>query len=364
MGLLAVNAGSTSVKVTVVDGGVRTASFGSLEDGLAAAAASDGTIDAVVHRVVHGGERTSPELIDDEVLAQLRALTPMAPLHQPAALDAIDRCRVALPRTPQIACFDTAFHATIPAAARTYALPARWRRQVRVYGFHGLSHAWSAGRVAELMPRARRVLIAHLGGGQSLCGVLDGYSVATTMGFTPVDGLVMATRSGAVDPGALLYLLGHADDDLSQDDPSAVLEEQSGLLGLCGTADMAEVVTRAEGGDVDAAFALDVWTERFVRLAGGCVAAMGGLDALVFTGGIGEHSPAIRARVAERLAWLGVSIDDQISADGGGDEVEVSAGGATVRSFVIRAAEDLAMATEVGVVLSADGPDGASHSSV
>jgi acetate kinase len=351
MRLLAVNAGSTSVKVTVVDDGVRVASFDELEAGLTAAgqpaADGGGGVDAVVHRVVHGGERTAPELIDDLVLAELRALTPMAPLHQPAALDAVDRCRAALWGVPQIACFDTAFHATIPEAARTYALPLRLRQQVRVYGFHGLSHAWSAGRVAALAPDARRVLIAHLGGGQSLCGIIDGRSVATTMGFTPLDGLVMATRSGAVDPGALLYLADRGDADHL---PS-VLEEESGLLGLCGTGDMAQVITRAEVGDAEASFALEVWTERFVRLAGGCVAATGGLDALVFTGGIGEHSHAIRRRVAQRLAWLGVAIGDHVAGERDTDEREITAEGATVRTFVIPAAEDLSMASDATALL-------------
>jgi acetate kinase len=336
--LLAVNAGSTSVKVTLVEDGARTASFGSLDRALAEAV--DG-VDAVVHRVVHGGDRTGAVVVDDDVLGELRALTPLAPLHQPAALDALVRCRAALPGRRQVACFDTAFHSTIPTPARTYALPARLREQVRVYGFHGLSHSWSAGRVAALAPEARRVLVAHLGGGQSLCGVVDGRSVVTTMGFTPLDGLVMATRCGAIDPGALLYLQEHTEEDLSR-----VLEEESGLAGLAGTSDMREVVDRAGSGDAAAVFALDVWSHRFASLAGGCVATMGGLDALVFTGGVGEHSPVVRARAAGALEWIGVSIDD-------GPGEEITASGAPVRSFVIEAAEDLAMAAEARSALEA-----------
>src|SRR3954465_6552915 len=200
--------------------------------------------DAVAHRVVHGGDRTAAAVIDEALLGELRGLTELAPLHQPPALDAIDRCRAAWPARPQVACFDTAFHTTIPPAASTYALPARLRKKVRVYGFHGLSHAWASRTAGSKIPDARRIVVAHLGGGESLCGVLDGASVVTTMGFTPLDGLVMATRSGAVDPGALLWLAEHTDEDLGQ-----VLEQESGLLGLCGSNDLQEVQQRADAGD-------------------------------------------------------------------------------------------------------------------
>jgi acetate kinase len=337
--ILAVNAGSTSVKVSIVDGGARTESFGSLDNVLARGAAGP-ELDAIVHRVVHGGARTAAVVVDDDVVDELRALTPLAPLHQPAALAALDRCREVWPDVAQVACFDTAFHSTIPEAARTYALPARLRELVRVYGFHGLSHAWSARRVSSLAPDTRRVLVAHLGGGQSLCGVVDGRSVVTTMGFTPLDGLVMATRSGAIDPGALLYLQEHTDEDLS-----TVLEKESGLAGLAGTGDMREVVERARDGDDAATLALDVWTHRFAAQAGGCVSAMGGLDALVFTGGVGEHSPVVRARAVASLAWLGVAIEER-------EGEEITAPGAAVRTFVIPAEEDLAMADEAGSLLA------------
>ena len=191
MAILAVNAGSTSVKLSRVEDGRRGQTFDAIDEALAAPEPPD----LVVHRVVHGGDRpNAPAAIDEALLAELRDLVELAPLHQPAALALIDRCRTAWPDVPQFACFDTAFHATIPLAARTYALPARLRETVRVYGFHGLSHSWSARRVRELAPEARRVVVAHLGGGQSLCSVLDGRSVGTTMGFTPLDGLVMATR--------------------------------------------------------------------------------------------------------------------------------------------------------------------------
>jgi acetate kinase len=330
--LLTVNAGSTSLKLSMVDDGEAVDRFGSLDDverlGL--------DLDGVVHRVVHGGDRTAPVVLDDPVVAELTALTELAPLHQPPALDAIARCRATWPDIPHLACFDTAFHTTIPAGARTYALPAEVRRQVRVYGFHGLSHAWSAGRVAELAPDARRVVVAHLGGGQSLCGVLDGRSVTTTMGFTPLDGLVMATRSGALDPGAVLWLADRVDD------LADVLEHRSGLLGLSGTADMRELLERD---DPEAELALDVYLHRFISLLGGCVATLEGIDALVLTGGVGERSAQLRARIAERLAWLGVAVDP----DAGGEAI--TAPGATVRTFVIEAREDLQMAREAAPLL-------------
>jgi acetate kinase len=313
---LTVNAGSTSMKVSLLDGEDTVERYGSLDDAIAGGAA----VDAVLHRVVHGGDRSAPVVVDDAVQAELRALVELAPLHQPPALDALARCRAAWPDVAHVACFDTAFHATIPDAARTYALPAQLRQQVRAYGFHGLSHAWAAGRARELAPEARRVVVAHLGGGQSLCAVLDGRSIATTMGFTPLDGLVMATRSGSIDPGAVLWLAGRVDD------LSGVLEHESGLLGLSGTADMRELLDRD---DHEARFALDVYLHRLVWLLGGCVAALEGLDALVFTGGIGERADRLRDLVCARLGWLGPS----------------------VQTFVVEAREDLQMARDAAAVL-------------
>jgi acetate kinase len=294
--------------------------------------------------VVHGGERTGAVLVDDAVLAELHGLTDLAPLHQPPALDAIERCRRSLPGTPQVACFDTAFHASIPAAARTYALPERLRTLVRVYGFHGLSYAWCARRIRQLAPAARRVVVAHLGGGQSLCGLLDGRSVTTTMGFTPLDGLVMATRSGSIDPGAVLWLARHTGEDLEQ-----VLDRESGLLGLAGTPDMRAVLERADAGDADAGLAVEVYLCRLTRLLAGCVADLQGLDALVFTGGIGEHAAGLRSRVAERLGWLGVAVAPARAGE------EITAAGAAVRTFVVPAREDLQAASEAARLL---GPAG------
>jgi len=341
--LLTVNAGSTSTKVSVLDETRDEKVYDSLD-----AAIDDidvwAGVDAVAHRVVHGGGRTEPVVIDDAVRSELTDLTDLAPLHQKPGLDAIDVCRGILPSVPQFACFDTSFHATLPVAARTYAVPQRLRERIRVYGFHGLSYAWAAARVKELAPEAHRVLVAHLGGGGSLCGLVAGRSVTTTMGFTPLDGLVMATRSGSLDPGALLWLARHTDEDLDH-----VLERESGLLGLCGTADMREVLRRAATEDAAAGLALEVYIGRLVRLLGGCVADMGGIDALVFTGGIGENSAPLRALICDRLRWLGVGINPTGDL---GDGSELTTSGATVRTFVVHAREDRQMFTEVAAMLA------------
>jgi acetate kinase len=312
--LLVVNAGSSSLKLSLLDGDDLVADYDDLDDALGCAP------DAVAHRIVHGGDRTGPVVIDDAVVAELESLAELAPLHQPPALGALARARAALPDVPHVACFDTAFHRSIPEPARTYALPERLRRRVRVFGFHGLSHAWASRQAREQVPGARRVVVAHLGAGASLCGVLDGRSVTTTMGFTPLDGLVMATRSGALDPGAVLWLAEHTDEDLGQ-----VLESESGLRGLCGSSDMREVLARADDGDGDAVLARDVYLARLVSLLGATVATLGGLDVLVFTGGVGEHAPEIRNLVAARLFWLA-------------DPVPI---------LVVPAREDLQMAAEI-----------------
>jgi acetate kinase len=342
--ILTVNAGSTSLKLSEVIDGRSTRSPTSLEEAFDAAPP-----DVVAHRVVHGGDRTAAEVVDDVALAELRALTDLAPLHQPPALNALERCRAVWPDVPNVACFDTAFHTTIPAAARTYALPERHRHTVRVYGFHGLSYAWSAKRIAVLAPEARRVIVAHLGGGQSLCAVLHGRSVMTTMGFTPLDGLVMATRPGSLDPGALLWLSQHSTEDLS-----TVLDEQSGLLGLCGTGDMRIIHERVAAGDDQARLAFEVWRHRIVTQLGGCVATLGGLDTLVFTGGIGEHNHIARAAVADGFQWLGVALDEgKEAADEDVAERELTAPQATVRTFVVPAREDLQLAAEAAELFAA-----------
>jgi acetate kinase len=339
---LVVNAGSTSVKVSLVDPPA-TETFDTLDAALPRA----DDVGAVVHRVVHGGDRTDPARIDDALVAELRELVELAPLHQPAALDLVDRCRAELPAVPQFACFDTSFHTTVPRAARTYALPERWRARVVSYGFHGISHAWSTRQVRTRAPGVRRLVVAHLGGGASLCAVRDGHSVMTTMGFTPLDGLVMATRSGALDPGAVLWMLDHAEGG---DDIGHVLEHESGLRGLCGDADMRVVLERCDDGDADALLALDVYVHRLVTSIGSCVAALGGLDGIAFTGGVGEHAPEVRELAAARLDWLGVAVDERAAPE---PVREVTAEGAAVRTFVVEAHEDLEMFEQVAPLLDA-----------
>ncbi len=250
---------------------------------------------------------------------------------------------------PHVACFDTAFHRTIPPWATTYALPEPWRSAVRVYGFHGLSHAWASRQVRTLVPAARRVVVAHLGGGASLCAVLDGRSVDTTMGFTPLDGLVMGTRCGHLDPGALLWLLEHVDDDVTE-----LLEQRSGLLGLAGTGDMQDVVRRAGRGDAMAVQALAVYQHALRWHVGAMVTAVQGLDVLVLTGGIGERCRPVTTELCRSLAWLGVEVieepDDGIQLAEG--VVELTAGGAMVRTVVVQSREDLQMLAEAATLLS------------
>jgi acetate kinase len=339
--VLTVNAGSTSLKLAVVEPDGSATSYEALDEALAGPSP-----DAVAHRVVHGGERRTSVVVDDAVVEELRGLTALAPLHQPPALEALAAVRGALPDVPHVACFDTAFHATVPAAATTYALPERLRHKVRSYGFHGLSHAWASAQVRDRVPGARRVLVAHLGGGASLCAVLDGASVATTMGFTPMDGLVMATRTGRIDPGAVLWLAENTDEDLPR-----VLARESGLLGLAGTADMREVLSRRGAGDPEATLALDVYLHRFAAEAAGMAAALAGLDVVVLTGGVGEGGPLVQSLLVERLAWLGVRMDEHAPGSDEGGVQDVTAEGSTARVLVVHAREDLQMVREVAAAL-------------
>ena len=363
MRILVVNAGSSSLKLRVLDGAdtlvaqadVAVGGLPAPEGQLRRALDGWGGIDAVGHRVVHGGRAyTAPVVVDDAVLADLRRLTDLAPLHQPAALDAIELVRRIRPGLPAVACFDTAFHAGLPAAAATYALPARWRDPlgVRRYGFHGLSHAYASRRAAELLGRDEaglRVVTCHLGAGASLAAVHGGRSVDTTMGFTPLDGLVMATRSGALDPGLVLWLERHA--GVPPAELEHELEHGSGLVALAGTSDMREVVARAAAGERDAVLALDVYLHRLRALIGSMAAALGGLDALVFTGGVGEGSAVVRAGAADGLGFLGVAVDGNRNADVDGD-TDISVPDAPVRTLVVAAREDLEIARGVRAALA------------
>ncbi len=361
--VLVVNAGSSSLRLSVIADGVRLKQR-ELErwDGEGEAAAVEelldatGPVDAVGHRVVHGGSRrTGPALLDAPLLEELDALTDLAPLHQPRALAGIAALRALLPRLPAVACFDTAFHAGLPAEAATYALPAAWnaRWRLRRYGFHGLSHAHAAGRAAALLDRPLselRLVTCHLGAGASLCAVLGGRSVDTTMGFTPGEGLVMRTRSGSVDPGLLLWLLRSG--GLGVDELAEALDQRSGLAGLSGTSgDLRDVRAAAAGGSADAQLAYDVFVHRLAREAGGMVVAAGGLDALVLTGGIGEHATDVRRDLAARLAPLGLDVDPARNEAADGD-ADISRDGAAVRTLVVTAQEDLQVAVEVEALLA------------
>jgi len=372
--VLVVNAGSSSLKLRVI-GGAEAAdddvtaaadlpavgeADGGDDESIKAAIESFGPVDAVGHRIVHGGTLyAAPVLITGTVRQRLESLTDLAPLHQPKSLAALDAVSAVLPDIPAVACFDTAFHATIPAAAATFALPAEWRArwELRRYGFHGLSHSYVSRRAAELVgaPAGLRVVTCHLGAGASLAAVLDGRSVDTTMGFTPLDGLVMATRSGSVDPGLVLWLEEHA--GMPPRELASTLESRSGLTGLAGTGDMREVLSRAAAGDERAVLGRDVYVHRLRASIAAMAAALGGLDVLVFTGGVGENSPEIRSRAAAGLAFLGAAVDEDRNildksararvSPGTGEDWEISAPGAAVRTFVIAAREDKQIAEEV-----------------
>jgi acetate kinase len=362
--VLVVNAGSSSLKLALLeDERVVAAQQLDATRGVTDAAALEaalgvggfGDADAVGHRIVHGGERfREPVLVDDDVRRALDELTDLAPLHQPAALAVLDRVRDALPGVPAVACFDTAFHSTLAPAATTYALPAAWRERfgLRRFGFHGLSHAHVGRRVGELLGddgSAPRIVSCHLGAGASLCAIADGRSVDTTMGFTPLEGLVMATRSGSVDPGLIAWLIEHG--GLAPGDVFYALEHESGLTGLAGTGDLRELHAREVGGDPDATLAIDVYIHRLCGQIAAMAAALGGLDALAFTGGVGEHDATVRARTAAGLAFLGVAVDDARNATADGDDV-ISPDGSDVTTFVITAREDLEIARGVrGVVV-------------
>jgi acetate kinase len=290
------------------------------------------------------------------VRTRLQALVDLAPLHQPAGLAALDAVRDVQPGLPAVACFDTAFHATMPAEAFTYALPEDLRRRwgLRRYGFHGLSHAYAARRAAALLgpeaPHPLRVVTCHLGAGASLAAVSDGRCVDTTMGFTPNEGLVMATRSGSVDPGLLLWLQTHA--GMTAAEVTDVVEHRSGLLGLAGSADMAEVVRRAGRGDIRASTAVAVYVHRLRGAVAAMAASLGGIDALVFTGGVGERAAVIRSLVGDGLALIGVAVDGAANATARPD-CEIGPPGASVRVLVVQAREDVEIARGVRAVLDA-----------
>ncbi len=364
MRVLVVNAGSSSLKLALLDGD--DAILAEQELHVAAGARIDeqalrralacelGDAEAIGHRIVHGGERyRSAVRIDPGVEAALRELADLVPLHQPKSLAALDAVTALLPQLPAVACFDTAFHASLPAAAATYALPADWRERwkLRRYGFHGLSHAWVARRAPQLLGRSGlelRIVSCHLGAGASLCAIDSGESRDTTMGFTPLEGLVMATRSGSVDPGLLLWLMEH--EGLSAPELAEALEHRSGLLGLSGTADMRELLHRADAGDRPAQLALDVYLHRLRAEIAAMAAALGGLDALVFTGGVGQRSAVVRELAVAGLGFLGLAIDAERNGAAVAD-ANISTPNASAATLLITAREDREIARQVRAVM-------------
>ena len=384
--VLVVNAGSSSLKLRVLgpaDEVIASADLSPWDGSPDAPGLRDflgglTAIGAVGHRVVHGGHRfTAATPIDGDVVDGIEALTDLAPLHQPRALAGIAAVRAAMPGVPAVACFDTAFHAGLPAAAAAYALPAAWTRRfgLRRFGFHGLSHAYAAGRAAQMTGSgwgggvgasgargggvaasgARGVVTCHLGAGSSLAAVLDGRCVDTTMGFTPLEGLVMATRSGNVDPGLVVWLLRHG--GLSVAEVSDGLEFSAGLAGLAdlpgGSGDMRDVRLAAARGNPGARLALDVHAHRLRAQVAAMAAALGGLDTLVFTGGIGEHQPETRAEAADGLGFLGVAVDESRNATAQPD-CDISVPGAAVRTLVIAAREDIEIARQTRAALAGE----------
>lgn len=338
--ILVVNAGSTSLKLALVDEANNVEVVEHLEN-------APRDVDAVGHRIVHGGARfREAVVVDAAVERELSDLTDLAPLHNAPAVAALRTVQAVLPDVPQIAVFDTAFHATLPEEAFTYALPLRFRQLgIRRFGFHGLSVQWASECVL-----APRLVVCHLGGGCSVTAVRDGRSVDTTMGFTPLEGVPMVTRSGSVDPGALLFLLrgGHA----ALEELDRALEHESGLFGLAGTGDVA-ALERSD--DPRARLALEVFAHHVAAAVAAMATSLDGLDALVFTAGIGERSAVVRQLVCDRLRFLGVDLDRDANAAATPDAA-LAREGSAVRIVALRAREELVIAREARRCLTEASP--------
>ncbi|MGY1608132.1 MULTISPECIES: acetate/propionate family kinase [unclassified Geodermatophilus] len=311
---------------------------------------ADAGLVAVAHRVVHGGDRFSaPVLVDDGVLRAIRELATLAPLHNPVNAVGIEVARRTFPGLPHVAVFDTAFHATLPPAAHTYAVPPQWAREhgVRRYGFHGTSHAFVSRAAAGLLGRPVEqvnTVVLHLGNGASATAVAGGRSVDTSMGMTPLEGLVMGTRSGDVDPAVVAHL--HRVAGLGPEEVDRALNTSSGMLALAGTNDLREVHRRIADGDADAALALDVFCHRVRKYVGAYLAVLGRTDAIAFTGGIGENDPVVRSRSLAGMEPLGVRLDEERNADRSPGGRRVSADDSAVAVLVVPTDEELEMARQ------------------
>jgi acetate kinase len=359
--VLVVNAGSSSLKVRVLgpdDEVLASCDAAAGHEAEVIAGFLDGAPepDAAGHRVVHGGaDLTTPVRLDAAVERHLEGLAELAPLHNPPALRGIRALHELRPDLPAVACFDTAFHSTLPAEAFTYAVPAAWseRWPLRRFGFHGLSHAYASRRAAELLrrpPKGLRLVTAHLGAGASLAAVAQGRSVDTTMGFTPLEGLAMATRSGSVDPGLLLWVQRHAGIDPASAEQA--LDREAGLSALSGrSGDMRELLAGVDEHDERCKLALAVYLHKLAAGVAAMVAAMGGLDALVFTGGVGENAPRVREAAVERLRFLGLELTRRTNAASQPADRVLSPAGSPAAVVVVAAREDLAIAREVRALL-------------
>jgi acetate kinase len=370
MNLLVVNAGSSSLKLRVLDADDNLLEA---EDLPAVGGAFDpaalrrfltertGPIAAVGHRIVHGGSRfVGPAWLDAATTEALDGLVSLAPLHQAACLRAVDIVGKVLHDVPAVGCFDTAFHSSLPDAAAIYAVPLEWRERfgVRRFGFHGLSHAYAWRRTIELMGHSGtgvRVVTCHLGAGASLAAIFEGRSVDTTMGFTPLEGLVMATRSGTIDPGLILWLA--QEHGMAVGDIAHALEHESGLYALAGSSDMEEIEALAADGDATARLALDVYVHRLRAAIAGMASALDGVDAVTFTGGVGENAARLRAEVISKMGYLRLSLDDETNSVATPD-IEITGPRSRVRVFVVQAREDLQIAAEVRSFLLREKPDG------
>ena len=370
--ILVLNSGSSSVKYRTVDHAQGRGERGLVERIGAAGGPPDhhaaieevfdrmprdrSRLRAVGHRVVHGGARfTGPTIIDDEVVRAIRELIPLAPLHNPGSLAGIEAARRALPQVAQVAVFDTAFHADLPDAAATYAIDRDLAATygIRRYGFHGISHRYVAGRTARLLGRPLdelHLIVLHLGNGASATAIRCGHSIDTSMGFTPLEGLVMGTRCGDLDPAVVTYLQRVAGLSVSAVDD--MMQQHSGLAGLCGHNDLRDVLAARALGDRDATLAVEIYCRRIRKYVGAYHALLGRVDAIVFTAGVGEHAPAIRAESLHGLDGWGITVDHRRNA-AGADARLISADGAPVAVCVVPTDEELAIAEDVAALVPA-----------